>query len=739
MRFHTALLAACAFFERRAAYAVFGVLLISAPLRAAASPNATSAGDDVCMMCHKDHSLARSVGRSGDLSVDLQALGTSGHGKLHCVGCHRDANGAKHPVHLAKVKCADCHQAQADTLAAGAHRTVGVGGNEAGCHECHAGPHQVQVDVSRGRAQCGRCHAKEVADYETSVHGLARVAGDADAATCKDCHGTAHATRKQADSLATISHQRIADTCARCHADRKLMTKRKITIPEAVELFRNSAHGRSSDPQAARCNDCHDPHRMKRATDPASPIFRANIPTLCERCHAKEAAAYRGSVHGQALRRGVLAAPVCTDCHGEHMIRGPKDLSSPVAAGHVVETCSRCHEAAGIRETYGLPAGRLSSYRDSFHGLAARGGSVVVANCASCHGYHDILPSTDPRSMISADNIGRTCGHCHPGAGEKFTIGPVHVAMTTRSQPTLFWARIIYLLLIAATIGFMAAHNGAHFVRHVGHSLAAQMGKVPPHAHAAGRWFLRMTALERIQHFLLATSFFTLVFTGFALKFPEAPVFRWIAQWEGGYAWRAIVHRVAAAIMVAVSLFHILYLFTARGRRLLADLAPGPKDAAEMMQNSLYLFGLRRTPVKFERFGYIEKAEYWALIWGTIVMTVTGLALWFENSMLHAWPKWTLDLATIVHYYEAWLAFLAIVVWHLYMNIANPEVYPMNWTWLTGRISEAQLQHEHGGEYERITAPGATEAERAVTPVVDLGPPVAGVSQVPDATKKPLA
>ena len=76
-------------------------------------------------------------------------------------------------------------------------------------------------------------------------------------------------------------------------------------------------------------------------------------------------------------------------------------------------------------------------------------------------------------------------------------------------------------------------------------------------------------------------------------------------------------------------------------------------------------------------------------------------------------------LATLIHYYEAWLAFLAIVVWHLYTNIVNPEVYPMNWTWLTGRISEAQMRHEHAAEYERLMReappagePDATASER---------------------------
>ena len=142
----------------------------------------------------------------------------------------------------------------------------------------------------------------------------------------------------------------------------------------------------------------------------------------------------------------------------------------------------------------------------------------------------------------------------------------------------------------------------------------------------------------------------------------------------------------------------------------------------------LYLVGLRREPAQFDRFGYIEKAEYWALIWGTVVMSLTGVLLWFENSSLRELPKWMLDLSTVIHYYEAWLAFLAIVVWHLYMNIANPDVYPMNWTWLSGRISEAQLRHEHYREWQRLVegevaaeaAASAAAAESAASPAREL-------------------
>lgn len=528
-------------------------------------------------------------------------------------------------------------------------------------------------------------------------------------------------SRGAEDSPTSRAH--LAATCARCHADRELMTRRRITIPEATELYARSVHGRSKNPNAATCNDCHESHRIRPASDPASSIARANIANTCGRCHAKQASDYRMSIHGAALARGVMAAPTCTDCHGEHRIRGPREADSPVAARSVTQTCSHCHEAQGIRETYGLPAGRLGTYQDSFHGLAARGGSPAVANCASCHGEHAILPSSDPRSPIFAKNLPATCGRCHPGAGEKFALGQVHVAAATHADPLLYTVRWVYLLLIVGTIGGMALHNGLDFHSKLARHLRRQWRGAEAAAHSAheglDRWFVRMTPFERVQHVLLAVSFFVLVYTGFALKFPEAWPFAWLARLEHGYAWRSIVHRVAAVIMVASAILHVIYLVTRRGRSTLVALLPRPGDLPLAWQNLMYMMGRRQEPPAFQRFGYIEKAEYWALIWGTLVMSLTGVLLWFENQSLHWLSKRLLDLATLVHYYEAWLAFLAILVWHVYQNVFNPDVYPMNWTWLTGKISDEQLRHEHRAEWEelqRAEAEAAAAEDEARTP-----------------------
>ncbi|MBI4840968.1 MAG: hypothetical protein HY803_07820 [candidate division NC10 bacterium] len=133
---------------------------------------------------------------------------------------------------------------------------------------------------------------------------------------------------------------------------------------------------------------------------------------------------------------------------------------------------------------------------------------------------------------------------------------------------------------------------------------------------------------------------------------------------------------------------------------------PRYQDVKEFVLNLGYLLGLRAEPPAFDRFSYIEKAEYWAVIWGSVIMAGTGFMLWFENLTLRYLAKWVLDLATLIHYYEAWLATLAILVWHFYSVIFNPDVYPLNWTWLTGKISEESLRHEHPREYDRLRERG---------------------------------
>lgn len=250
----------------------------------------------------------------------------------------------------------------------------------------------------------------------------------------------------------------------------------------------------------------------------------------------------------------------------------------------------------------------------------------------------------------------------------------------------------------------------------------------PNHRH--DRKYLRWTKIERLQHWLVAGSFILLVLTGFALKYPES----WWAQpfigVETRFGPRGVLHRIAATVYTLVALFHAGYLaFTARGRSLLKALLPGRRDVTEVRDNLGWLAGRRKDPARFDHFSYAEKAEYWALVWGTLVMGLTGAALWFEWLTLRFLPLWSIPVFTTVHLYEAWLATLAILVWHFYAVIFNPAVYPLNVSMFTGWISRHHMEIEHGRELDRLDF----EEESVESPAAGSEAPVPAGGGVPGA------
>lgn len=217
--------------------------------------------------------------------------------------------------------------------------------------------------------------------------------------------------------------------------------------------------------------------------------------------------------------------------------------------------------------------------------------------------------------------------------------------------------------------------------------------------------YLRMTLNERIQHFLLLSSFTVLVITGFGLKYPEAFWVVWMRSifGENAFELRGIVHRVAGVVMIADSVYHLFYVsLTKRGRKLIIDLWFTKKDLTDLFGTIKYYFGKADERPKYGRFSYIEKSEYWALVWGNVVMGATGIVLWFNNTFLPVISSLGMEIATAIHFYEAILATLAIVAWHFYFVIYNPDVYPVNKAFITGYLTREEMEHEHPLELEEI-------------------------------------
>ncbi len=604
-----------------------------------------------CLDCHSDDELTKedSYGKTISLFVDGERFQQTIHGDFSCTDCHADISELPHEDELAEVSCAECHD-----------------------------------DV--------------VEEYDKSSHGLSRGKGNGDAPTCVKCHGDIHVLVPLDDPSSPVHPAQLPETCGYCHANPDLVDKFDFHVTRPIEAYKLSAHARAiaEGKEGATCNDCHGSHAILPGHNPESAVYRSRVPQTCGTCHGEIAELYRWSVHGKAAELGILDAPVCTDCHGEHRILSPREAGSPVTpTNQAIVTCGRCHGDLRLNEKYGLSADRVSSFQNSYHGLAARAGSQTVAGCASCHGVHDILPSTDPDSHVNIANLGETCGQCHPGAGTRFAIGPVHVVDTDSRYPIIYFIRLLYIPLIVFTIGGMLLHVSLDFFKKWGSPELRSL------ALAESSGAERMMRGFRVAHGLVMVSFPLLVYTGFALKYPDT-WWAWPIVSLGSNA-RGWLHRAAGVVLLASLAYHLIHIIRSRrARACIVNMRPSIEDWRELRERFKYYVGIRKEPVHSPEVGYIEKAEYLAFWWGMMVMAVTGFLLWFENVTLKWLPSWVPAAATAVHFYEAILATLAILVWHFYWTIFDPAVYPMDASWWSGK-APASREMERRSPHDTAT------------------------------------
>lgn len=670
-------------------------------------PATAAAADDAdCLACHGERTAQSASGRS--IHVDARARAGSAHAGLGCADCHTAHATFPHPRKAPKVACADCHDEAAQQVTGSVHGPL----EAEACTGCHGDVHTLKALPKGGSegAECASCHEGAVKALAGSVHARDDAHAGRDGASCRACHGPAHTTRAAQDAQSPAAKRNLPGTCARCHADASFQQRHQLALARPVETWERSVHARalrSGNDKAASCSDCHGSHAIRAAREPDSPVNPRHVVATCGRCHADVRQTYVTSVHGTAAERGVKDAPVCTDCHGEHAILAPDDPQSLVHPTRVVAaTCGHCHADERLAARLNLPLDKVPAFRDSFHGLAGRSGSQTVANCASCHGVHNILPSSDPRSTVHVSNLARTCGACHPGAGERFAIGPVHVRPASASEHVVVrWARVFYLWIIPLTVGFMLLHHLLDFVA----KLRRPRPRLDPSAELP-----RMNRHFRRAHLLVVLSFGTLVVTGFALKYPDAGWAAPLLALEGRWAVRGLVHRGAALLMTLALVYHVLHLaLVPRHRRVLVELLPRWQDLRDLAGMLRYNLGRQSTRPHFGVFSYVEKVEYWAFMWGTVVMAGTGFLLWFNSWALRHVPTWALDAATVVHFYEAVLATLSIVIWHFYTVVFDPDVYPMDRAWLTGRTSAEHLRHTRPAYHAALVAALEARAQAA--------------------------
>lgn len=621
--------------------------------------------DASCSMCHSSAAMFEGLPNPERLVVTAEDIrGVHGQLGLSCVNCHQDL-------------------AEADL------------------------PHPPELEP----VDCGSCHAGVQGTYEESVHGYALERGNQRAPTCASCHGS-HNILSSSDPSSPTHKVRLPATCASCHGTAGLLTDQIVKLPQSFTDYAQSIHGQGAErgiATAASCSDCHGVHSLKGSVDPASTINPLNVASTCGQCHPDIQLEYEGSIHGRALKIGVRDSPTCTDCHGEHLILSPRNPDAKTYAAQLAtETCGQCHDDPVIIAKYNLEGGVVGTYLDSYHGWAAqRAGEMNIATCVSCHTAHAVLPAKDPASTIHPDNVIATCAQCHPQASERFAASYTHEATSLMANPINRTIRGIYIVLIAGIIGLMVVHNLV-----IMNYFMIERRK----ENQISRWVMRFDRSQIIQHLLLTVAFVMLVITGFALRFPNAWWVEWLTAMGMTESVRADLHRAFAVLLVITAAYHMYYVFlTRRGREEFGSMIPRWQDMKDLWNNVRYYTWKSDRKVKFGRYDYSQKAEYWALIWGTVLMIITGFILWFPQWTVKILPSWIISASQTVHYYEAWLATLAVLVWHFFFVIFHPEEYPMSWTWLTGRMSEESVKRHHARWFDEEIA--GSDGGAGATPI----------------------
>ena len=213
----------------------------------------------------------------------------------------------------------------------------------------------------------------------------------------------------------------------------------------------------------------------------------------------------------------------------------------------------------------------------------------------------------------------------------------------------------------------------------------------------------RFRLMARIEHMVLLVTFTILCLTGLPQKFPFSPISDWLINAMGGIETVRYIHRWSAVILILGSVYHLLtsfYRLYVKHERM--RMLPDVKDALDMRDTVAYNLGFSDDPPRMRKFNFGEKFEYWAVVWGTAVMILTGFILWNPISVTRILPGSFIPAALEAHGWEAVLAAASIVIWHLY----NVLVKHRNLSMFTGTLKHEIMEEEHIIELERLERGG---------------------------------
>ena len=544
--------------------------------------------------------------------------------------------------------------------------------------------------------------------------------------SCVSCHS----------DVEQIPHTKAekVDCSKTCHLDRwKSITGSEFSHREVSEKFQGSIHG----------------------IKPGDPPEIAEMKPDCKYCHLNDLYTLPEEVPSEA----VLAR--CLNCHKEkglqetfvHISHRFKHKTSRPPL-EIVELCASCHADKDFQNVVGFTgpkAEAVETYKDTIHYRILQFGGNDTAECINCHAtqsIHDIRPPSDPQSSIHPDNRFKTCQavDCHPEASPIISSVDSHLSKHKEKGPEIHIAELIMEGVMFVTLFFLFTlmsmetyrrlrNRDARFFRWLRRPQTPTLDAVKAKAQSAlgsianlHRYvafspkgdYPRYSIHIVINHTLMAISFTTSVVTGLPLFFHNSEFSHTVINLMGGIDMTRLIHRISAIVFTFDCVYHLAVLLCGTASRALKGTfdvrrtqVPLFKDLKDLYADFLYFLGLKKTRPPMEKFMYKQKIHYLAMVWGCSVLTLSGLCLLFPEFMVEhlPFPKVSVNILRLMHAEESVLAFLVITLWHLYNVHIAPGRFPVQWTFLNGKINRDHQIEEHFLEYERQVKEGVATCE----------------------------
>jgi len=518
---------------------------------------------------------------------------------------------------------------------------------------------------------------------------------------CTDCHNR--------NEVNVIPHKTVTPVdCTRaCHLVSPTDVEKRFGHDRIETMLQHSVH---NEQVLDRCN--------RLLNYPLAPEQ-----SRCLLCHDEPT--YRLGNTSWAEQEAPIAR--CRVCHDERIPVNTRHYYWHVYArslpGHshqeLIRNCAVCHANEKILADFDLP-NSITSYLASFHGKASLLGDDTAAECLDCHAVprdmvHNLASHEDSAAPTNPEHIADTCRspYCHPLAGRKVGSAAIHLDLST-SRGIEFFIAALFILLIIMTFGPSVLLNvldmfhgvlGRHDPDVERNYERAVKLLADPRSRSV---LVRFTPFQRVQHWILVVSFTLLVVTGFPMKFADQAWAAWLIEKFHGLTVARIVHRTAGIVLIVGFLFHLLvyvghHFLTMKRRekwgffRTFVNLPMviTPSDFKKMGQYILYLTFLRKHRPRWGRFSLEEKFEYFGVLWGTVILGITGLLMWDDALTTRYLPGRVLTVANLIHGFEAYLALLHVGIVHLAGVLLKPAVFPCSPAMFTGNTPPEELAEIH--------------------------------------------